>query len=609
MIGISCVCIRYDFTDGKLSDTDSTDSEFDDQLIDDIIAHPEDPVMLIGQRRVSDDLPQQIEKNNNNKPSANKTEITPETETYVTVVSVSGESEPPVISKTETNIDKKVIKPQAISFDDSDYSDDQDNVVKEILEHAENNNYKDNGISFTVDSSLPECEEIELESDAALVAPSFVTETNKIVDAVKEVETEQSMMRHDRQDQTEKKTVPGAFIRNSAGSYKVTGLYFKEQTYDYTKNDRASNNASPSGIDKSSMVKSHSVDEANERKKVPNKSALQKREEIVISLEDLRKIDMSPHSSKAIPTRSQSVVEKPSLKLLDTETENSILSEQGSVRGQKGHVRERCSDMTFTPKSEGELEHVLEEKSIMMMSKPTIEQRVVNSQNRYTSEPQKTAVEAALVARGDASTDDFNITSSNVPVSIDDQTDNRIKIQRDYQKLKNQFSHWQKQLEKNEAFLSEQSVKTNVTPVSQPKSQSSLPPKTNEVNNVDRRSIVANDLNDAKRNLKPVTHNVYSVSSDSLRSSLKSHEKKAKSGLQVSSIPSVDREAGHDVPPPPPPPTQTQSAERPKPKRSSSRPRFEPQLDPREELMIAIRNAGGRSTLKKVLYKTIIYNL
>ena len=59
--------------------------------------------------------------------------------------------------------------------------------------------------------------------------------------------------------------------------------------------------------------------------------------------------------------------------------------------------------------------------------------------------------------------------------------------------------------------------------------------------------------------------------------------------------------------PPPPPTAQPVKSALKQPNRGGARngdPRFGPKLDPREELMIAIRNAGGRNALNKVGFDT-----
>lgn len=156
------------------------------------------------------------------------------------------------------------------------------------------------------------------------------------------------------------------------------------------------------------------------------------------------------------------------------------------------------------------------------------------------------------------------------------------ELQHQYNEMQDQLSVWQRQLERNQALLA---------------AQNELDGNEHDDRGIgdDQRLSIESQMAQGLQML------------ESVRQSMQALQLKQHSGLRGGAVPSP--------PPPPPPPAAepavaksaraggtAQTAAMSKARPLSSR--FEPQLDPREELMIAIRSFGGRTGLNAAAGKS-----
>ncbi|XP_052094766.1 ankycorbin-like isoform X6 [Mytilus californianus] len=306
-----------------------------------------------------------------------------------------------------------------------------------------------------------------------------------------------------------------------------------------------------------------------------------------------------------------------------------IITEAGSVRGHKGEVKTKCSELSFSPNSEGEMEHVLEEKSISMINLPAVRASLDSSLEENKSEDNvkddivvsRTEIVFSVNSNSTKQEDDSSgrktSVSSNLEKSVNDsgveaESDSNIDHQEvltaQYKQLQQQFSMWKIQLEENKRLLS---------------SSQAIP--SDETTKQFQQQLQS-QIQLQQQMIQQMQQSMEALSSQQQQGSLvdQSSQNNLPSSLDKSSQKQISVDIGNHVdqtiestsvrqtfvPPPPVAPALpngkanvevTSSNEQTKPK-SKSKPRkyIEPKLDPREELMIAIKNFGGRSAMKKV---------
>ncbi|XP_063421758.1 cordon-bleu protein-like 1 isoform X9 [Mytilus trossulus] len=306
-----------------------------------------------------------------------------------------------------------------------------------------------------------------------------------------------------------------------------------------------------------------------------------------------------------------------------------IITEAGSVRGHKGEVKTKCSELSFSPNSEGEMEHVLEEKSISMINLPAVRATLDSSIEDNKSEDNikddivvsRTeivfSVNSNSTKQEEDSSDRKTSVSSNLEKSVNDSgveaehdtsIDHQEVLATQYKQLQQQFSMWKVQLEDNKRLLSSsQAIPSDETTKQfQQQLQSQIQLQQQMIQQM-QQSMEALSSQQQQGSM------VDQSSQNNLSSQDKSSQKQISVdiGNHVNQVIESTSVKQTFVPPPPPVAPAlpngkavvevTSSNEQTKPK-SKSKPRkyIEPKLDPREELMIAIKNFGGRTAMKKV---------
>ncbi|XP_071158096.1 ankycorbin-like isoform X27 [Mytilus edulis] len=307
-----------------------------------------------------------------------------------------------------------------------------------------------------------------------------------------------------------------------------------------------------------------------------------------------------------------------------------IITEAGSVRGHKGEVKTKCSELSFSPNSEGEMEHVLEEKSISMINLPavraTLDSSIEDNKNEDNVKDDIVVSRSEIVfsvnsnspKQEDDSSERKTSVNSNLEKSVNDSgveaeqdtsIDHQEVLATQYKQLQQQFSMWKVQLEDNKRLLS---------------SSQAIP--SDETTKQFQQQLQS-QIQLQQQMIQQMQQSMEALSSQQQQSSLvdQSSQHNLPSSTDKSSHKQISVDIGNHVDQviestsvkqtfvPPPPPVApalpngkaivevTSSNEQTKPK-SKSKPRkyIEPKLDPREELMIAIKNFGGRTAMKKV---------
>ncbi|VDI11491.1 protein cordon-bleu [Mytilus galloprovincialis] len=307
-----------------------------------------------------------------------------------------------------------------------------------------------------------------------------------------------------------------------------------------------------------------------------------------------------------------------------------IITEAGSVRGHKGEVKTKCSELSFSPNSEGEMEHVLEEKSISMINLPAVRATLDSSIEDNKSEDNvkddivvsRTEIVFSVNSNSPKQEDDSSerktsvnsnleksVNDSGVEAEHDTSIDHQEVLATQYKQLQQQFSMWKVQLEDNKKLLS---------------SSQAIP--SDETTKQFQQQLQS-QIQLQQQMIQQMQQSMEALSSQQQQSSVvdQSSQNNLPSSTDKSSHKQISVDIGNHVDQviestsvkqtfvPPPPPVApalpngkaivelTSSNEQTKPK-SKSKPRkyIEPKLDPREELMIAIKNFGGRTAMKKV---------
>ena len=405
-------------------------------------------------------------------------------------------------------------------------------------------------------------------------------------------------------------------------------------------------------VDKSTPVDSVQKTEEVIETKPPK---IEEKEEFVISLDELSAIDFSasvPGEKKEPANRSQSFDEGrvgyriefvkaepvqtedgvvvPNALFFGSEDDEDNVDGSFEVQEESFEVKNKCSELSFSPNGEGEVEHVMEEKSISMIALPAERTPVTSSSLNITgdsgiseSEPQTFASSTKIVlspsTEGDKSSRETsprrNLSS---PRSEDSSETQQNLLQAQYQQLQEQFTMWQSQLVQNQKLLASQGHDSE-SPTSQMSgsdSQSNFQLQQLQLQMQMQQqmmlqlqqSMQALTLQQAlaSQPVQPVqqvpppsintneqfTPSVVRPSESGRTRERHEEQKRTRSPVQAPST----------VPKAPPlleaakPKVVKADAKYSKPKQK----RIERQLDPREQLMLDIRNKG-RTGLKKVI--------
>lgn len=402
-----------------------------------------------------------------------------------------------------------------------------------------------------------------------------------------------------------------------------------------------------------------SVQKSEEITLETNPPKTEEKEEFVISLDELSSIDFSasvPGQKKDQTKRSQSFDDGDKVsyriefvKAEPIQTEDGVIVPDAMYIGSDGEddvdgsfeaqnesfeVKNKCSELSFSPNGEGEVEHVMEEKSISMIALQAERTPVSTSEMDITadsgiSEPdtQTFASSTKIVlsqSDGGKSSRESTPRKSSREISpgrslgsprteenSDTQQQNLLQAQ--YQQLQEQFTMWQTQLIQNQKLLASQGHDTDFSTnqMTGSDSQSNLQFQQLQIQMQMQQQMML-QLQQSMQALtlqqalaasqpaqqvvppvvkhEPVTQSV-AKHTESGRSREKHEHKRARSPEQVQPV----------APRAPPPPEAAKpkvvkaDAKYSKPKQK----KYERPLDPREQLMLDIRNRG-RVGLKKV---------
>lgn len=363
--------------------------------------------------------------------------------------------------------------------------------------------------------------------------------------------------------------------------------------------------------------------EVKQEKEKPKKVKHEK-EEFVLTFDDLQNVDFTGPKKKKPQSlnlktdtkppgeevkrrsgrKSTAVVTSPVLVLEELRSrfrsdgdENVLLT---PLKKSGSSIKDRCNELSFTPSSEGEQEHVMEEKSISLMALP-----IVKSSERLV--PDNSVVEkldlskdvtdglseSKSVANNEINEDSVNNNepsqndSDSAPSSARDSLNNnsvpssaRGSVSSmdvgPMEQMQQQIQVWQTQLEQNQNLLASQPVPTDENSI---QLQNQLKAQI---------EIQKQMLAQMQKSMETLAGQATSVSQDSPRNSMEPAEQSA--------IPAP-------IPSPPMLPQmrmKSDSMDKEKKAKKRSSKKFEPKLDPREELMIQIRGFQGRGALKKV---------
>lgn len=310
----------------------------------------------------------------------------------------------------------------------------------------------------------------------------------------------------------------------------------------------------------------------------------------------------SGRKSPAVVTSPVLVLEELRSRFRSDGDENVLLT---PLKKSGSSIKDRCNELSFTPSSEGEQEHVMEEKSISLMALP-----VVRSSDRLF--PGNSVVEkldlskdvtdglseSKSVANNEINEDSVNNNeppqndNDSAPSSAPDSLNNNSAPSSargsvssmdvdPMEQMQQQIQVWQTQLEQNQNLLASQPVSTDENSI---QLQNQLKAQI---------EIQKQMLAQMQKSMETIAAQATPVSQDSPRNSTEQTEKSA--------IPAP-------IPSPPMLPQmrmKSDSMDKEKKAKKRSSKKFEPKLDPREELMIQIRGFQGRGALKKVSHSCL----
>lgn len=403
----------------------------------------------------------------------------------------------------------------------------------------------------------------------------------------------------------------------------------KEHVKPLVENPKETVKAQPQVPSQETATKQAEVEKPKEVKqeKEKPKEVKHEKEEFVLTFDDLQNVDFTGPKKKKPQSlnlktdtkppgeevkrrsgrKSPAVVTSPVLVLEELRSrfrsdgdENVLLT---PLKKSGSSIKDRCNELSFTPSSEGEQEHVMEEKSISLMALP-----IVKSSERLV--PDNSVVEkldlskdvtdglseSKSVANNEINEDSVNNNepsqndSDSAPSSARDSLNNnsvpssaRGSVSSmdvgPMEQMQQQIQVWQTQLEQNQNLLASQPVPTDENSI---QLQNQLKAQI---------EIQKQMLAQMQKSMETLAAQATSVSQDSPRNSMEPAEQSA--------IPAP-------IPSPPMLPQmrmKSDSMDKEKKAKKRSSKKFEPKLDPREELMIQIRGFQGRGALKKVQLK------
>lgn len=310
----------------------------------------------------------------------------------------------------------------------------------------------------------------------------------------------------------------------------------------------------------------------------------------------------SGRKSPAVVTSPVLVLEELRSRFRSDGDENVLLT---PLKKSGSSIKDRCNELSFTPSSEGEQEHVMEEKSISLMALP-----VVRSSDRLF--PGNSVVEkldlskdvidglseSKSVANNEINEDSVNNNeppqndNDSAPSSAPDSLNNNSAPSSargsvssmdvdPMEQMQQQIQVWQTQLEQNQNLLASQPVSTDENSI---QLQNQLKAQI---------EVQKQMLAQMQKSMETIAAQATPVSQDSPRNSTEQTE--------MSAIPAP-------IPSPPMLPQmrmKSDSMDKEKKAKKRSSKKFEPKLDPREELMIQIRGFQGRGALKKVSHSCL----
>lgn len=336
------------------------------------------------------------------------------------------------------------------------------------------------------------------------------------------------------------------------------------------------------------------------------------KEEFVISLDELSNVDFSamvpeeqnkPKKEVDVPRVNYRIEFLSSLNAeqeryeRENVHEEPVYCDEDNVDGtdeMDSSVVNKCSELSFTPNSEGEAEHLLEEKSISMIAVPAERTPVKNS----------LSTEETADTKGSNSSRSSSVEESPRSDDTSDSASNLTQIQ--YQQLQQQFAMWQNQLLQNQKQLANSDTADVTANQAGPEDQSNLQLQQLHLQ-IQMQQQMMLQLQQSMQTLALQT-TLVSPQPPQVPTPLPTEPVPK---FTSTPAPTVSRPPPAPEPPivPAPPATQV-AASKPKPSKADAKytkpkqKRFERQLDPREQLMLDIRNFG-KTHLKKVRMKKV----
>ncbi|XP_078321244.1 uncharacterized protein LOC144621573 isoform X9 [Crassostrea virginica] len=363
------------------------------------------------------------------------------------------------------------------------------------------------------------------------------------------------------------------------------------------------------------------------------KEVKHEREEFVLTLDDLQNMDFTGPKKKkpqslSLKTevkapkeevkrrsgrKSPAVVTSPVLVLEElrsrfkSDGDEHVLITPLKESRSNGSIKDRCNELSFTPSSEGEQEHMMEEKSISFMAHPVLrssqpKEVIVVEKLDLSKDVTDGLSKSQDITNGSINEDSVN-NNETVPSSARDSlndNDSAPSSARDslnnnsapssarasvssmdmgpVEQMQQQIQVWQTQLEQNQNLLASQPVPT-------------------DENSIQLQNQLKSQIEIQKQMLAQMQISMETLAAQS------------QTKPQDSPRNSVDGKTESSAPPAPSPPVMPQmrmksdSLDKEKKAKKKSSKKFEPKLDPREELMLQIRGFQGREGLKKVPLK------
>ena len=380
--------------------------------------------------------------------------------------------------------------------------------------------------------------------------------------------------------------------------------------------------------------------------KVVEKPKTKEKESFVLTFDDLQNVDFSGPKKKKPQIREKSLdlkkmestpkremVTSPVLVLDELKSKFTSVNEDENVlvtplreTGNMSRVKDRCSELSFTPKSEGEVEHMLEEKSISMMHFPSMRTSPLPTRQSFDRPKEENKVEVISelkavnekVISESKPVEEIVISEPNQVVEESVSVDNGPSIEGDtsasdlpdalilqQDQMQQQLLMWQKQLEQNQQLLANLNI-----------DDSSVQLQEQIQKQIQIQQQMMAQMQQNMEALRQQSQRKSLTSEDSVKTTVDHSDKKQSEVIIAESVKPVNTV----IPAAPPAPQMNgkvpkDTIESPRANKSSkqkSKPsrKFEPKLDPREELMISIRNFGGRSALHKVceyLYVDVVF--